>query len=186
MPIGPSFDGVLAAAQTGAAWAWDVLYKEFAGPVRGYLTARGAADPDNALGEVFLQVARNIKTFHGDEARFRSWLFMIAHHRLIDERRSRRRRREELMADEAHFDVAAAPTRSAEDDAVDNLTVEDIRRLLSTLSPAQQDVLTLRIVGGLTIAEIAEILGKRQGAVKALQRRGVETLRKRLERGVPF
>ena len=183
MPIGPSFDGVLAAAQTGAAWAWDVLYKEFAGPVRGYLAARGAADPDNALGEVFLQVARNIKTFHGDEARFRSWLFMIAHHRLIDERRSRR---EELVEDEARFDVAAAPARSAEDDAVDNLTVEDIRRLLSTLSPAQQDVLTLRIVGGLTIAEIAEILGKRQGAVKALQRRGVETLRKRLEGGVPF
>ncbi len=186
MPIGPSFDGVLAAAQTGAAWAWEVLYREFSGPVLGYLRTRGAADPENALGEVFLQVAKNIKTFSGDEAGFRSWVFMIAHHRLIDERRSRRRRSETFIADAAALDGATEPARAAEDDAVEDLTVEDIRRLLSTLSPDQQDVLTLRIIGGLTVPEIAHILGKRPGAVKALQRRGLDKLRKNLGKGVPF
>jgi RNA polymerase sigma factor (sigma-70 family) len=88
------WESLLAAAQTGAEWAWDRIYRDLAPPVRGYLVAHGAVEPDDLLGEVWLQVARNIGTFAGDEAGFRSWVFMVAHHRLIDERRRRARRPE--------------------------------------------------------------------------------------------
>jgi RNA polymerase sigma factor (sigma-70 family) len=53
-------------------------------------------DPDDLVGEVFLQVVRNLDTFTGDEAGFRSWLFTIVHRRVLDARRRARRRPEEL------------------------------------------------------------------------------------------
>ena len=86
------WDSLLAAAQSGAEWASDRISKELAPRVRGYLVSLGADDPDDLLGEVWLQVARNIGSFTGDEAGFRSWVFMIAHHRAIDEYRRRTRR----------------------------------------------------------------------------------------------
>ena len=60
--------------------------------------ANGAPDPEDVLGEVFLQVARDISTFDGEETGFRSWVFTIAHHRLIDARRHTARRPVDLSA----------------------------------------------------------------------------------------
>jgi RNA polymerase sigma-70 factor (ECF subfamily) len=57
-----------------------------------------------------------------------------------------------------------------------------IAQVIERLAPAQRDVLLLRILGGLTIDEIAEAVGKRPGAVKALQRRGLAALRRELDR----
>ncbi|NIA24336.1 MAG: sigma-70 family RNA polymerase sigma factor [Gammaproteobacteria bacterium] len=185
MVIGPSFDSVLAAAQTGANWAWEALYHDLAGQVLGYLRSRGASDPEDRLGDVFLQLARNIKTFKGDEAAFRSWVFMIAHHRLIDERRQRSRRREYLLGEDRELDAASDPQQPAEAEAMAGLATEDIRQMLEGLSRDQCDVLTLRIIGGLTVSEIAHILKKRPGAVKALQRRGLNALRRKLPKDVP-
>ena len=81
------FASVLEAAQAGAEWAWSRLYRDLAGPVLGYLRTRGAAEPEDLVGEVFLQVARNLGTFDGDYRSFRSWVFTVAHHRVVDERR---------------------------------------------------------------------------------------------------
>jgi RNA polymerase sigma-70 factor (ECF subfamily) len=66
-------ESILRAAQGGAEWAWSRLYTWLAADVRGYLRARGAASPDDVLGEVFVQLARNIDTFEGGAGRFRSW-----------------------------------------------------------------------------------------------------------------
>ncbi|GBD85866.1 RNA polymerase sigma factor SigX [bacterium BMS3Abin02] len=186
MVIGPSFDSVLASAQTGAEWAWEVLYHDLAGQVLGYLRSRGASDPEDRLGDVFLQLARNIGTFKGDEAAFRSWVFMVAHHRLIDERRKRSRHREHLIGEDQELDAISDPRQSAEAEAMTDLATRDIRQSLKGLSHDQRDVLTLRIIGGLTVTEIAHILRKRPGAVKALQRRGLNALRKELAKDVPL
>ncbi|NOY55210.1 MAG: sigma-70 family RNA polymerase sigma factor [Actinobacteria bacterium] len=186
MVIGPSFDSVLAAAQTGADWAWEALYHDLAGQVLGYLRSRGASDPEDRLGDVFLQLARNIGTFKGDEAAFRSWVFMVAHHRLIDERRRGSRRKERLIGEDRELDALSDPRQSAEAEAMTGLATGDIRRRLEGLSHDQRDVLTLRIIGGLTVTEIAHILRKRPGAVKALQRRGLNALRKELTKDVPL
>jgi RNA polymerase sigma-70 factor (ECF subfamily) len=93
--MGESFESVLAAAQLGAEWAWRVLYESTAPRVRSYLSFRGAVDPDGLVGDVFLAAAKGIVSFEGGEENFRSWVFSIAHARLVDERRKRERRRTE-------------------------------------------------------------------------------------------
>src|SRR2546429_7510811 len=92
-PVAPAnaFASVLASAKLGGQRAWSTLYNELAGPVLGYLRVQGASEPEDLLGEVFLHIARKIGTFECDAAGFLSWVFMVAHNRVIDERRRRGR-----------------------------------------------------------------------------------------------
>lgn len=173
--IGTQFDAVVTAAQVGAEWAWTLLYRSVAPSVLGYLRARGADDPENLLGEVFLHVARNIPTFTGDEDGFRSWVFVIAHHRLLDERRVQRRRPSTAMAQ-----VPDAAGGSAEDEAMDGLLSSEARRTLDVLTPEQREVILLRVFADLPLEEVARIVRRPLSAVKALQRRGYARLRKHL------
>jgi RNA polymerase sigma factor (sigma-70 family) len=89
--LGVGFNGVLAAAQAGAAWAFRALYDDLAPVVTGYLRLHGASDPDDVASETFLGVSRNLARFTGDEDAFRSWVFTIAHRRLLDDRRRKGR-----------------------------------------------------------------------------------------------
>ena len=93
------FSDLLAAARAGDEHAWERDLRGLAPIVLGYLRANGAPDPEDVLGETFLQVARDISRFEGDESSFRSWVFTIAHHRLIDARRYSARRPIELAAE---------------------------------------------------------------------------------------
>lgn len=179
------WQSLLAAAQTGAEWAWDRIYRSLAPKVRGYLVSRGASDPDGLLGEVWLQVARNIGSFEGDEDGFRSWVFMVARHRLVDERRTTARR-PDLAPVPDDDDAWAGVDVTAEQAALLGVEHESVLRLLSELTDDQRDVLALRILGDLTVDEVAEIVGKRPGAVKALQRRAIRALRKKVGEGVPL
>ena len=173
------FDSILAAAQSGAEWAWERIYTEFAGQVRGYVRRNGASDPDDAVGEVFLQLARNIGTFTGTAGNFRSWVFTVAHHRVLDDRRRRRRKPADPMAETPEpAPVSPDATSEAALDAIGTARAEE---LIARLVPDQRDVLLLRIVGGLTIPEIAETIGKSTGATKALQRRGIAALQRVLD-----
>jgi RNA polymerase sigma-70 factor, ECF subfamily len=96
MTIGPGFPGLLAAARAGADWAFEVLYRDLAPSVIGYLRGQGAPEPEDTASEVFVGMVRNIGSFEGDERAFRTWVFSIAHRRLIDQRRRRARRPEEI------------------------------------------------------------------------------------------
>jgi RNA polymerase sigma factor (sigma-70 family) len=183
------FDAVLAAARDGAPWAFERMFTALAPAVTGYLRVQGSAEPDDLTSEVFVAILRNLRTFQGDEAGFRSWVFTIAHRRLLDERRRRVRRPlpEPLTA------TAAAATResAAPDDvegAIDRVMgAERVRALCDRLVPDQRDVLLLRLLGDLSIEQIAGTLGKSKGAVKALQRRGLAAVGRLLDReGVPL
>ncbi len=176
MTIGEPFPQVLAAAQAGGEWAWAALYRDLAPTVLGYLRARGAADPEDLAGEVFLQVVRDSGRFSGTEKEFRGWVLTIAHHRLLDDVRYRGRRPVQAAPDEV-LD-AAGPAGDIEQEAFVGMEVSRLRRGLEQLSPDQQDVLLLRLFGELTIEEVSAAVGKRPGAVKALQRRGLSALRK--------
>jgi RNA polymerase sigma factor (sigma-70 family) len=169
----PEFAAVLEAAQAGAEWAWSRLYYDLSGPVLGYLCTRGAAEPEDLLGEVFVQVARNAAAFEGDYGAFRSWVFTVAHHRIVDERRYRGRR----PVDPGEIPDTTRGTADTEAEALVGLATDQVAALLGTLTPEQRDVLLLRIVGDLSVEDVARIVGKRPGAVKALQRRGLESLR---------
>jgi RNA polymerase sigma factor (sigma-70 family) len=178
MKVEADFVGTLEAARAGSEGAWLTLYRQFAPSVRGYFRSRGAAEPDDLTGEVFLQLVRDLRTFRGDERAFRAWLFTIAHHRFVDERRRRSRRRDELTLDGV-LD-SGAPTGDAESDAFEKLATDHLRTLIGSLTSNQQDVLLLRIFGDLTVDEVGRAMGKRSGAVKALQRRALASLRKKL------
>lgn len=185
MGLGQGFDEVLSAARAAAPWAWDRLYRDLAPAVLGYLRARGASDPEDLAGEVFLEVVRNLARFTGDERQFRSWVLTIAHRRLVDDFRRRARHPEKIPLDDARLE--ASPLGDSEDEAMQRLGTGELREAIARLTPDQQDVLLLRILGEMTVAEIAKALNKREGAVKALQRRGLAALARHLSaQGVPL
>lgn len=178
------FDTVLAAAQAGAPAAFEQIFTALSPVVEGYLRLQGAAEPEDLTSEVFVAVLRNIGSFRGDEPGFRSWVFTIAHRRLLDERRRRARR-------PPPGPLSSAPDRPAPDDVertVDQeLGTEWVRALCERLSPDQRAVLLMRLVGRLTVDEVAATLGKTPGSVKALQRRGLHAISRLIEReGVPL
>jgi hypothetical protein len=74
--LGTQFPAALAAARTGAEWAWISIYRDLSPVVLGYLRARRATEPEDLLGEVFLQVARDLPAFDGSERDFRAWAFV--------------------------------------------------------------------------------------------------------------
>lgn len=171
------FTDRLEAARAGDQGAWEEIFYGVAPVVLGYLRANGAPDPEDVLGETFLQVARDISKFDGDESGFRSWVFTIAHHRLIDARRYAARRPVELSAEPPE-----PPERmdDAAEEALARIGTERVERILAGLSEDQRAVLLLRFVGDMSIEDIAKAVGKRQGAVKALQRRGLAAVRRQL------
>jgi len=128
---------------------------------------------------VFLQVARDVTSFSGDEKSFRSWVFTIAHHRLIDARRHAARRPVELAA-EPPEPVDRAD--DAADEALTRIGTEEVQRVLEAVSDEQRAVLLLRVIGDLSIEDVAKAVGKRPGAVKALQRRGLAAVKRELGR----
>lgn len=182
--LGDNFQTVLEAARSGANWAWERIYDSLAPTLVGYLRARGAPDPEGVAGDVFAQLVRDIGRFEGDEPGFRSWVFVMAHHRLLDDLR-RRRRRPEAAADPESMS-GVEDTVDVESSAIESVTSAELRELIDTLTPPQREVILLRVFGGLKVEEVAAAVGRRPGAVKALQRRGLETLREKLiEREYP-
>jgi RNA polymerase sigma factor (sigma-70 family) len=173
------FTSLLEAAREGSEAAWQELYSDLAPIVLGYLRANGAPDPEDVLSEAFLQVARDIGRFDGDEHGFRSWVFTIAHHRLIDARRHSARRPVELSPDPPE---PGGRADDAADEALARIGFEEVRRVLGTLSEDQRAVLLLRVIGDLSVEDVGKALGKRPGAVKALQRRGLAAIKRELAR----
>lgn len=174
----PDFGERLAAARRGQEWAWHTFYTELIGPITGYLISRGAAEPDDLAAETFLHVARNIQQFDGDEDSFRSWVFVIAHRRLIDSRRAASRR--PLIADRTDIDPEGG---NVEDEAVGRLGNYRVQELLDQLTEDQREVLALRVVADLSLKETARVTGRDIGSVKALQRRAIQRLQRILQDG---
>ncbi|MGZ5323569.1 MAG: RNA polymerase sigma factor [Solirubrobacterales bacterium] len=174
------FTVLLQAAREGSESAWSEIYGELAPAVLGYLRGNRAPDPEDVLGEAFLQVARDVGRFDGDWPAFRAWVFTIAHHRLIDARRRRARRPVELVAETPEPPVAGPDT--AAEGALARIDAERVEAVLERLSPDQRAVLLLRVIGDLSLEQVAEILGKRTGAVKQLQRRGLAAAQRVLGR----
>ncbi len=182
MALGERFEHVLGCARNGEPWALEALYQDLSPAVAGYLRLQGAEDPEGVTSETFLSVMKSLSRFSGDEHAFRSWVFSIGHRRLIDERRSRARRIQTVPIEEAG--EAAPPDAgrgpSVEDQVLGSMGSERLIGLCNRLSADQRDVVLLRLMADMSVAEVAHALGKRQGAVKAAQKRGLEALRRLL------
>ena len=133
------------------------------------------------VGETFVNVVRAIDGFEGDETAFRAWVFAIARNRATDEMR-RAIRHPIVPASIEELDDRGA-RGDVETEAMEGLVTDRIGRLLDRLTPDQRDVLLLRILGDLTIEQVAIAVGRKPGAVKMLQARGVAAIRREIERG---
>lgn len=173
-----SFDETLAAAQSGDGRAFATLYEMFDRRVHAFVSVRGEPDPDGTVNEVFLKVFTNLGDFQGNEAQFAAWVFTIARHTVIDGARRRHRRVEETALEAGE---SRAPAGDVESDAAARLGDDWIVEQLSSLTPDQRDVVVLRVVADLTLEDVADVLGKRVGAVKAIQRRAFRTLARNLD-----
>jgi RNA polymerase sigma factor (sigma-70 family) len=148
------------------------VYEDLAAPVLGYLRALSVSDADDVLGEVFLQVVRDIDRFHGDEAAMRRWVFSIAHNRAMDAHRRTRRRPAPIP------EVGDVPPPDEPFDA-------ELLDALARLSSDQREVVVLRFVADLSLESVARVNGRSVGAVKALQHRAIEHLSRSLRAELP-
>lgn len=167
------------AARAGDRAALEALYRELAPAVLGYLRAQGARDPEDLASETFVGVVRGLRRFRGDERDFRTWVFSIAHRRLVDDRRSLSRRRTAAVAP-AEFPERAGG--DVEDEALARLGDRWALEAVARLTGDQRDVLLLRVLADLPVEEVARILSKNQGAVKSLQRRALLALARLIDR----
>lgn len=141
------------------------VYEQLSSAVLGYFRAQRMRDPEGLTGDVFVAVTEGLARFRGDDAALRRWVFTIAHHRRVDEIRRSTRRPETL---------GEVPTGPATPDPAP--LDPDLVDALGTLTIDQRDVLVLRYVADLPIKQVAKITGKRVGAVKMLQARGLAAL----------
>ena len=184
--LGDQFQGILTAAQDGGEWAVAALYRWLHPALISFLRARAGDDADDVASETWLAVARALSTFSGDETAFRSWVFTIAHRRLIDHHRTSARRpaTRSLNPAAADWDDAPLDLAGADDPAG---TVEAalagndaIRRIVSLLPSDQAEIVLLRVVAGLPVEQVATITKRRPGTVRVLQHRALRRLADRL------
>ncbi|MCC6455321.1 MAG: sigma-70 family RNA polymerase sigma factor [Caldilineaceae bacterium] len=162
--------------------AFDGLYLLFADRVFRYLLAR-IGDPDLAediTAQVFLRLIEKVGIFRigprDNVAIFSAWLYRLAHNKMVDVLRSHKRTKESPLEHAAH--VVSGHTMEVVEDQLDFQRVLDTLRILND---QQREVIVLRFVEELSIAETAQIMQKSEGAVKALQHRALESLRRHLQ-----
>ncbi|AUZ36159.1 RNA polymerase subunit sigma-70 [Arthrobacter sp. PGP41] len=159
-------------AGTDPAVLFGAAYRSFAGPVQGYLRARGVDDPEAVTQDVFLAFYPKIGDLTGGLQGAKSLLFSMAHARMVDYYR-RLERRPQLSPYDPELDARTTP--SAEEHAVE--LHGGAAAMLDGLSDEHQEVLALRVVADLSIEQVAGIMGKSTGAVKQLQRRALHNLK---------
>ena len=184
--LGDQFQGILTAAQDGGEWAVATLYRWLHPALINYLRGRAGDEGEDLASETWLAVARALPTFSGDEAAFRSWVFTIAHRRVIDHHRAsaRRPRTRSLRPAVGDEQDGAVELPGRDDPAGDVVAAlagdEAVRRIVGLLPPDQAEIVLLRVVGGLPVEEVAVITGRRPGTVRVLQHRALRRLADRL------
>jgi RNA polymerase sigma-70 factor, ECF subfamily len=176
--IGPGFPAVLSAAAGGDEDAFGVLWHDLQPRLLRYfkLLAPGAAE--DLAAETWVAIVRGIGRFRGEEAAFRAWVFTIARHKARDGwRRAARTPVQELPA------TGVAEPAAPDDPAATVLEDASTRAalaLIATLPAGQAEAIVLRVVAGLEVKQVAELMDKRPATVRVLTHRGLRRLAERL------
>ena len=174
MPIGPEFDSVLAAAQTGAEWAFTALYRDLNPRLIRFLGAQAPCFGEDLAAETWMAVARQLGSFSGDEGAFRGWIFTIARRRLIQHWRTMGRRPQVASIDLITDRPAADDPEAA---VMASVSAQEAAAIITAaLTPDQAEIVLLRMLGGLDVDQVAAIVNKRPGTVRVLQHRAVRRL----------
>ena len=151
------------------------LYQELQPGLLRYLRAAAPATAEDLAADVWVEVAASVHRFRGDEGAFRGWIYTIARRRVIDGQRRAGRRRTDPVTSErmAGFSANDHPDQLVVDRAG---TEAAVAHVVAILSPDQAQVVLLRVIGGLRVSQVAELLGKRPGTIRVLQHRGLRRL----------
>jgi RNA polymerase sigma-70 factor (ECF subfamily) len=168
------FARLLHAAQEGDEAAFTELFRAVQPRLLRYLRTVGGPLADDVAAETWLSVVRGLKRFRGDRAGWQSWVFTIARARLVDAQRRADRSPQPVDADLVLRDQ---PGSSDVSGSVDEMfSTEAALALIAQLPRQQAEVVLLRHVAGLDVAHTARVLGRRAGAVRVADHRGLRRL----------
>ena len=169
---------LVSRAQRGSVDATGQLYERHYQSIFRYLYYRTGDQPtaEDLTADVFIKMVQALPGYRVTAASFRTWLFQIARNLSIDHFRRGQAHPQEHMED--GFPSSGPHPEAAADR---NLTAEGLRKALGQLSDEQRDVVVMRFIEGMPLAEVAAALHKSEDAVKGLQRRGLTALRELLE-----
>jgi len=176
--IGPEFPVVLSAAARGDEDAFGRLWHDLQPRLLRYFVVVSPAVAEDLASETWLGVVRGIIRFEGNEPAFRAWVFTIARHEVLDWRRRMARRPPADVPVNGLVELAAHDDPAA--DALEGLSTRAAMAMLTTLPADQAEAIMLRVVAGLGVDRVAEIMGKRPGTVRVLTHRGLRRLAKQL------
>ncbi|HET8568409.1 MAG TPA: sigma-70 family RNA polymerase sigma factor [Candidatus Limnocylindria bacterium] len=169
---------VIERARKGDKAAFAELYDAHVDSVYRYLLyrVREPSDAEDLTSEVFTRAFANIHRYKWQGKSFLAWLYTIARNAVTDRRR---RERPTVDLEDAYGLHEEGPT--AHDNAVRGEQLIALRGAIGHLTGEQREVLVLRFIEDLSSREVAQILGKNEGAIRALQFRALGRLRKLLE-----
>ncbi|MCU4186287.1 RNA polymerase sigma factor [Acidiferrimicrobium sp. IK] len=173
LPASTSWEDVLAGARRGDDDCFAVLWRWLQPALIGWLRVIAPGVEEEAAAETWISVTQSLERFEGDAGTFRSWVFTIARRRAVDAHRVRTRLPE--PTDMNHHETPA-PIDDPSIEVTESLASEEAVRLLRRLPATQGQVVSLRVVAGLSVAETARALGKSEGAVRVLCHRGLQHL----------
>ena len=165
-------------AQHGDRDALEELYLIHFDRIYGYLhmSVGNRHDAEDLTTQTFLKMLESIGRFKWRSAPFSAWLFRIAHNLAMDHFRARKR----WQPEEEVPEPPGSEEPSAEMLAMHSIGRQSMLQLIETLSPEQQQVLTLKFVFNFSNADVATILEKTEGAIKSLQHRALASLQKQV------
>jgi RNA polymerase sigma-70 factor (ECF subfamily) len=170
-------------AQDGDAEAFGEIYDQYVTVVHRYVYHRvgDRTFAEDVTSETFVRALRRIDSLSFQGRDVGAWLVTIARNIIRDHVKSSRFRLEVTTADMRDADRA---TDGPEDTVIQQLTNEQLLACVRQLGGEQQECIALRFLQGLSVSETAEIMGKKDGAIKALQHRAVRRLANLLPEGL--
>jgi RNA polymerase sigma-70 factor, ECF subfamily len=165
-------------AQSGNSEAFAQLYDAYLDRVYRYIFFRVSDDQtaEDLSSQVFLKAWEGLDRYHRNGSPFVAWLYTIAHNVVIDHYRTRR---ECVALDE--IVPLASQEESLDEQITTNFDLQTMRDVLQILNEEQQQVLTLRFIAELSTESIAKVMGKREGAIRALQMRALQMMAKHMQ-----
>lgn len=169
---------LVARAQQNDADAWEALYRRAYPALLGYARRRlpSREEADDAVSETFARAFGRIASFEWAGAGFNAWLFGIIRNVVLEYQRRNRRGGPRLVPEIAVVDGDLLQDLLLDEEAA------TVRAALALLSPDDQEILELRVVGGLGAEQVGAVLGKKPGAVRMAQSRALNRLRSALDR----
>ncbi len=169
-------DRLLLKAAKADLRHFNQLYERYVTRVYRYLLVRvgNVHDAEDLTSQTFLIAMENLDKYRGERP-FLAWLFGIARHKAAD--KHRRQKPEAVL--ETAVDLSD-PQASLDDQISQKLQIEAVAQKLQTLSPDRAEVISLRLFGGLPVADIARLMQKQEASVRMLLHRGLRDLQTRL------